>query len=130
MRILYAIPILLLAACSNVSQNAQETVASTTNPIASQDSIITTPEKPTEAVSEPVIPSTDKSFTSAQEAYDEGHCNGQQEGYTDATHHLDYGYNYNDEPEYSGFLKSYMEGYEDGYDDGWNEGQEWNSEND
>lgn len=118
-----------LSACSGKQESSQQTSESVDSIAVPQASVINTPERPIEAVSEPITPSDDKSFSSAQEAYDEGYYNGQQEGYTDATHHLDFGYNYDDEPEYSGFLKAYQEGYEDGYTDGFNEGVEWNYEN-
>lgn len=121
--------IVCLSACSGRQESSPQTAESIDSVATSQDSIINTSEKPIETVPEPLSPSDDKSFSSAQEAYDEGYYNGQQEGYTDATHHLDFGYNYNDEPEYSGFLQAYLEGYEDGYTDGFNEGVEWNLDN-
>lgn len=129
MKFIYAIPLLILSACSGTKQRSQEITPETTVTANHMDSIGSVSEKPIEAISEPVETSIDKSFTSADEAYDEGYYNGQQEGYTDATHHLDFGYSYNDEPEYSGFLKAYMDGYEDGYIDGYHEGEEWSSNN-
>lgn len=137
MRIGYVILIaFLVSACSgNVSEKRDTSVAVQSPPITESaaiptDTFLNTPDKPVEAVPKPSTPSNDKSFKSAQEAYDEGYYNGQQEGYTDATHHLDFGYYYDDEPEYSGFLSAYVRGYEDGYRDGFREGLEWNSEND
>lgn len=120
-----------LATLALVSCSGGRTSGPTDSMPEQTDTIVTvdTPTRPVEAVSEPLPTSDDKSFSSAQEAYDEGYYNGQQEGYTDATHHLDYGYSYNDDPEYAGYLKSYIQGYEDGYEDGYNEGLEWDSEN-
>lgn len=71
-----------------------------------------------------------ESFASSGEAYDEGYTNGEQDGYSDALYNLEYGYNYNDEPEYTGFIQYYEQGYEDGYIDGYNAGVAWNNEND
>ena len=119
-----------LSGCSDKDKSSQQITERHDSSVVMQDSVNTVPEKPTEAVSKPLLPSNDKTFTSAQEAYDEGYLSGQQEGYTDATHHLDFGYSYNAEPEYSGFLQDYIEGYEAGYEDGFNEGLEENSEND
>lgn len=131
MRLIWiAIPILTLSACSESASTNQQTPQTADSVVVPQDSMSNIVEKPTETASEPVVIRNDKSFKSAQEAYDEGYYNGHQEGYTDATHHLEYGYYYDDEPEYSGFLQAYIDGYEEGYNDGYNEGQEWNSEND
>lgn len=128
-RICITIVIPLLLSCSQ--QHKQEHIESADANMTDtvEAVVVDTLIKPVEA---PVIapePSDEHRFTSAQEAYDEGYYNGQQEGYTDATHHLEFGYNYNDEPEYDGYLKHYIQGYEDGYEDGYNEGLEWNSEN-
>ena len=137
MRIGYAIFIAsFLSACSgNVSEKSDTNVAVQSPPIIESaiiatDTVHNTTKSFINAVSKSLTHSNDKSFKSAQEAYDEGYYNGQQEGYTDATHHLDFGYYYDDEPEYSGFLSAYVRGYEDGYRDGFREGLEWNSEND
>lgn len=62
---------------------------------------------------------TDNRFASAAEAYDEGYYNGWQEGYTDSTHSLDFGYNFDDSPTYSGYSESYKSGYEKGYVEGY-----------
>lgn len=122
---------ILLAGCtgkqvSQVSEETVDTVSVTLDTIPTQIPSIT----PVEASQSVSKQSVEESFNSAKEAYDEGYYNGQQEGYTDAIHHLEFGYNYNDEPEYSGFLSAYVQGYEDGYTDGYNEGLEWNAEND
>lgn len=134
MKYLWIIPVIFsLSACSGDTSNSRPTAEkqdSVSAPIFVQtDSIVPAPETPIKAVPKPIEALDDKSFNSSEEAYNEGYLNGQQEGYTDATHHLDYGYNYNDEPEYSGFVQAYIRGYEDGYEDGYNEGLEWNSEN-
>lgn len=134
MKYLWAIPIIFsISACSgdtSTSQTTEESQNSVCTQVpAQQDSVILAHKAPIEDVAEPIEQSDNKSFSSTKEAYNEGYLNGQQEGYTDATHHLDYGYNYNDELEYSGFIRAYIKGYEDGYEDGYNEGLEWNSEN-
>lgn len=136
MRISYTIFItFFLSACSgNVSEQSDTNAIVQSPPITESteittDTILNTPESQIETISKPSSTSDDESFKSAQEAYNEGYYNGQQEGYTDATHHLDFGYYYNDEPEYSGFLSAYVRGYEDGYNDGYREGMEWNREN-
>ncbi len=134
MKRLWIIPVIFgLSACSgdtSTSRTTEESQDSACTQVpARQDSVIPVHKPPIEAVPKPIAPSDDKSFSSTEEAYNEGYLNGQQEGYTDATHHLDYGYNYNDEPEYSGFTRAYIRGYEDGYEDGYNEGLDWNSEN-
>lgn len=122
--------IFVLSACSESASTNQQTPQTADSVVVPQDTVPNIVEKPIETAPEPVVIRDGKSFKSAQEAYDEGYYNGHQEGYTDATHHLEYGYYYDDEPEYSGFLQAYIDGYEEGYNDGYNEGQEWNSEND
>lgn len=76
-----------------------------------------------------LVVSDDGVFVSEEEAYNEGYSVGWQTGYEDAIYHLEFGYDYNDEPEYSGFLDSYIQGYEDGYGDGYFDGREWDSDN-
>lgn len=61
-------------------------------------------------------------FNSSEEAYNEGYYNGDQEGYSDALFNLEYGYNYDDTPEYAGYASYYEQGYEDGYEDGYQHG--------
>lgn len=127
MRPTYAIIFLgLLSACTG--KQIAETPTESADSVATIVESIDTALGSTKTAPKPPAPSDDKSFTSAEEAWNEGYYNGQQEGYTDAIHHLEYGYNYDDEPEYSGFLQTYVRGYEAGYDDGYNEGLEWNSE--
>lgn len=120
----------MLSACSKSTPANQQTAHSTDSAVIRPNTVANAPEEPIVVALPLPKDSNDKSFRSADEAYDEGYYNGHQEGYSDATHHLDYGYYYNDEPEYSGFLQAYVGGYENGYDDGYNEGMEWNSEND
>lgn len=122
--------VLVLSACSKSTPTNQQTDHSTDSAVIHLDTVANAPEEPIIVAQSLPKGSNDKSFRSADEAYDEGYYNGHQEGYSDATHHLDYGYYYDDEPEYSGFLQAYVDGYENGYDDGYNEGMEWNSEND
>lgn len=110
--------IFALSSCSESASTNQQPPQTADSVVVPQDTMSNVAEKPIETVSEPVVIRNDKSFKSAQEAYDEGYYNGHQEGYTDATHHLEYGYYYDDEPEYSGFLQTYIDGYEEGYNDG------------
>lgn len=133
-------PILILmtlTACNEKASTEQAENVSSTAPVVEETVSMPSHQPqsapPPQSISTAPItnqPTADsKSFKSAKEAYNEGYYNGQQEGYTDATHHLDYGYSYDDDPEHSGFLRHYLQGYEDGYEDGYNEGLEWNSEN-
>jgi len=61
-------------------------------------------------------------FNSSEEAYNEGYYNGDQEGYSDALNDFEYGYNYDNTPEYAGYAAYYAQGYEDGYEDGYQHG--------
>lgn len=131
MKLLWLISaVLVLSACSKSTPTNQQTAHSADSAVIRPNTVANAPEEPI-VVAQPLPKdSNDKSFRSAKEAYDEGYYNGHEEGYSDATHHLDYGYYYDDEPEYSGFLQAYVDGYENGYDDGYNEGMGWNFEND
>lgn len=120
---------LVLTACTGSVKTEQTQVSDSISEPADSVVVVDTVQKPVEAPVTPAKSSDDNRFTSEQEAYDEGYINGEQEGYTDATHHLEFGYYYNDEPTYPGFAAAYMEGYEDGYHDGYNQGLAWNYEN-
>lgn len=128
----------VLCYCSgNVSEN--KTIESADSPVI-VDNVVTIPGDtvivPDSLATRPATVSniaplvSEEAFQSSEEAYDEGYYNGEQEGYSDAIHHLRYGYNYDDEPEYTGFRQYYAQGYEDGYIDGYNSGARWNAEND
>lgn len=128
MRNLWIILVLaLLPACTG--KQASESVPECVDSVAVEATSVDTVTGAIGAAPMPSISLDGNSFTSADEAWNEGYYNGQQEGYKDAIHHLDYGYNYDDEPTYTGFVKAYVDGYANGYEDGYNDGLEWNSEN-
>ena len=121
------LPLAILSACTG--RKASESVPERVDTAAVETTSVDTVTRTIRAAPAPSASSDGNSFTSADEAWNEGYYNGQQEGYKDAIHHLDYGYNYDDEPTYTGFVKAYVDGYVNGYEDGYNEGLEWNSEN-
>ena len=112
------VTVLTLAVLYSCSGHVSKEATVTDDTTAVQDTVIN--QDKTIPKSAPDV--DDKSFQSAEDAYDEGYYNGQQEGYSDAIHHFSYGYYYDDEPEYTGFSQYYEQGYEDGYIDGYNEG--------
>lgn len=125
------IVLLLFVSCSQHSSNKpiQNDLCDTLVTDTVKSEVSDTTNTPIETSPNATTASYNKRFSSSEEAYNEGYYNGHQEGYSDALHHLSFGYYYNDEPEYSGFLELYVEGYANGYEDGFNEGLEWDYEN-
>lgn len=132
MKTIHILPIcLILSGCSGNSQTKNsDTDSVIVMEYLVDDSVCIDTVSQVVVQPQTALETDDNHFSTASEAYNEGYINGEQEGYTDATHHLAYGYNYDDTPTYSGFARSYAEGYEDGYDEGYDQGQEWNEEND
>jgi hypothetical protein len=115
----FAISLLALTACS-LSDKTQPSQPSTTADLVEEtiDDDFYYPDDDTTAAS----PRSTNSFTTQQEAYDEGYAKGQQEGYDDASNHLRYSDINDDQSPCEGFAEAYSRGYADGYHDGYIQG--------